>query len=140
MHKVVITGIGVVSPLGSGKDVFWDMLCQGISGISLVESMDVGEYPCKIAGEIKDFDPDAILGKREAKKIDRFTQLGVAAAVQAWQDSGLDKEITLDKDEIGVIIGSGIGGIQTIEQSGPDLAHNQGRNPDLGFHNLWLDG
>lgn len=115
MRRVVITGVGLVSPLGSDKVEFWNNLIEGKSGISAVESFDVSQYPCRIAGEIKDFDPSRYMEKKEAKRVDRFTQLGIAAALQAWRDAGLDN-IDLDKDEIGVLVGSGIGGIQTVEQ------------------------
>lgn len=115
MRRVVITGVGLVSPLGSDKVEFWNNLIDGKSGISAVESFDVSQYPCRIAGEIKDFDPSRYMEKKEAKRVDRFTQLGIAAALQAWRDAGLDN-IELDKDEIGVLVGSGIGGIQTVEQ------------------------
>ncbi len=115
MRRVVITGVGVFSPTGSDKTEFWDNLISGKNGISLVESFDVSQYPCRIAGEIKDFDPTQYMDKREAKKVDRYTQLGVAAALQAWSDAGLDR-IELNKDDVGVLVGSGIGGIQTIEQ------------------------
>ena len=117
MRRVVITGIGVISPIGSDKVEFWNNLYSGKSGISTVESFDVSQYPCRIAGEIIDFDPTLYMEKREAKKVDRFTQLGVAAALQAWHDAGLDNtQCNLNKDDIGVLVGSGIGGIQTIEQ------------------------
>ncbi len=115
MHRVVITGIGLESPVGSDKSTFWNSIINGKSGISDVESFDVSQYPCRIAGEIKDFDPSIYMEKKEAKRVDRFTQLGVAAALKAWSDSGLDK-IDLDKNEVGVMVGSGIGGIQTIEE------------------------
>ncbi|MGM0688394.1 MAG: beta-ketoacyl-ACP synthase II [Bacillota bacterium] len=115
MRRVVITGVGLVTPLGSDKFEFWNNLVEGKSGISAVESFDVSQYPCRIAGEIKDFDPAFYMEKKEAKRVDRYTQLGIAAALQAWRDAGLDS-IELDKDEIGVLVGSGIGGIQTIEQ------------------------
>ncbi len=115
MRRVVITGIGVVSPIGSDKDIFWDNLVEGRSGISAVESFDVSQYPCRIAGEIKDFDPTCYMEKKEAKRVDRFTQFGVAAALEAWKDAGLD-QLDLNKEEIGVMVGSGIGGIQTIEE------------------------
>lgn len=115
MRRVVITGVGLVTPLGSDKFEFWNNLVEGKSGISAVESFDVSQYPCRIAGEIKDFDPACYMEKKEAKRVDRYTQLGIAAALQAWRDAGLDS-IELDKDEIGVLVGSGIGGIQTIEQ------------------------
>jgi len=115
VHRVVITGIGLESPVGSDKSTFWNNIINGKSGISAVESFDVSQYPCRIAGEIKDFDPSIYMEKKEAKRVDRFTQLGVAAALKAWSDSGLDK-IDLDKNEVGVMVGSGIGGIQTIEE------------------------
>ncbi len=115
MRRVVITGIGLESPLGSDKDIFWDSIVRGKSGISAVESFDVSQYPTRIAGEIKDFDPSRYMEKKEAKRVDRYTQLGVAAALKAWSDSGLS-DYDVDKDEVGVLVGSGIGGIQTIEQ------------------------
>jgi len=114
LRRVVITGVGVMSPLGSDKDQYWENLTAGKSGITAVESFDVSQYPCQIAGEIKDFDPARHMEKREAKKVDRYTQLGVAAGLQAWNDAGLD-QLELNKEEIGVLVGSGIGGIQTIE-------------------------
>ncbi len=115
MRRVVITGVGVYSPVGSDKTEFWDNLVAGKSGVSAVESFDVSQYPSRIAGEIKDFDPTKYMEKRETKKVDRYTQFGVAAALQAWSDAGLDK-LKLNKENIGVLVGSGIGGIQTIEQ------------------------
>jgi 3-oxoacyl-[acyl-carrier-protein] synthase II len=115
MRRVVVTGVGVVTPIGSDKDEFWNNLSSGNNGISAVESFDVSQYPCRIAGEIKNFDPTLFMEKREAKKVDRYTQLGVAAALQAWHDAGLENT-ELNKDDIGVLVGSGIGGIQTIEQ------------------------
>ncbi len=115
MRRVVITGIGLESPIGSDKVTFWNNIISGKSGISAVESFDVSQYPCRIAGEIKDFDPFLHMDKKEAKRVDRYTQLGVAAALKAWSDSGLDN-VNLNKDEVGVLVGSGIGGIQTIEE------------------------
>ncbi len=115
MRRVVITGIGLESPIGSDKVTFWNNIISGKSGISAVESFDVSQYPCRIAGEIKDFDPFLHMDKKEAKRVDRYTQLGVAAALKAWSDSGL-ANVNLNKDEVGVLVGSGIGGIQTIEE------------------------
>ena len=115
MHRVVITGLGAVTPLGLNKETFWENLVRGKSGISLVENIiDVSAYPTRIGGEIKDFDPELWLEKREAKKIDRYTQLAAAAARQAWEDAGLENA-DFDPDNAGVLIGSGIGGIRTIE-------------------------
>lgn len=115
MHRVVITGLGVISPLGLEKERFWENLVRGKSGISRVTGIDVSQYPSQIAGEITEFDPTRYLEKKEARKIDRFTHLGVAAALEAWRDAGLE-ESTIDRDDAGVMLGSGIGGINTMEE------------------------
>ena len=115
MQRVVVTGIGVISPIGSEKDQFCANLFAGKSGISRVSSFDVSAYASQIAGEITDFDPTDYMDKREAKKLDRFTQFGVAAALNAWRDAGLAFD-EAGRDDAGVAVGSGIGGIQTLEQ------------------------
>ena len=114
-RRVVITGLGCVTPLGDSVDVFFDSICKGKSGVSNIESFDVSQYPTRFAGEIKDFDVTKFVDAREGKRMDRFCQLAVASAVQAIKDSGIDfsKE---DLDRCGVIFGTGIGGIQEIEQ------------------------
>lgn len=115
MRRVVVTGIGMVTPIGSDKEEFWQSLVNGRSGIQRVTGFDVSNYPCQIAGEVPDFDPARYIEKREARKMDRFTQFGAAAALMAWQDAGLDQG-EIDRDSAGVIVGSGIGGIKTIEE------------------------
>jgi 3-oxoacyl-[acyl-carrier-protein] synthase II len=114
-RRVVITGLGCVTPLGDSVDVFFDSICKGKSGVSNIESFDVSQYPTRFAGEVKDFDITKFVDAREGKRMDRFCQLAVASAVQAVKDSGIDfsKE---DLDRCGVIFGTGIGGIQEIEQ------------------------
>ncbi len=114
-RRVVITGLGCVTPLGDSVDVFFDSICKGKSGVSNIESFDVSQYPTRFAGEIKDFNVTKFVDAREGKRMDRFCQLAVASAVQAIKDSGIDfsKE---DLDRCGVIFGTGIGGIQEIEQ------------------------
>ena len=114
-RRVVITGIGVITPIGSNKEEFWQNLVTGRSGITTVTGFDASAYSCRIAGEIPDFEPTRYIEKREARKMDRFTQFAVAAALMAWQDAGLDKN-EIDRDAAGVIVGSGIGGIKTIEE------------------------
>ncbi len=115
MSRVVITGVGVITPIGLNSDQFWQSLAGGKSGISAVSGIDVSGYTSRIGGEIKEFDPSAYMDKREAKRMDRFTHFGVAAALQAWQDSGLEG-YPLDRNEAGVLVGSGIGGILTVEE------------------------
>jgi 3-oxoacyl-[acyl-carrier-protein] synthase II len=114
-RRVVITGLGCITPLGDSVDTFFDAICKGKSGVSNIESFDVSQYPTRFAGEAKYFDITKFVDAREGKRMDRFCQLAVASAVQAVKDSGLDfsKE---DLDRCGVIFGTGIGGIQEIEQ------------------------
>ncbi|MGG0655327.1 beta-ketoacyl-ACP synthase II [Rummeliibacillus pycnus] len=113
MERVVITGMGVVSPLGNNIKTFWNNLISGESGISTIDTFDVTNHKTKIAGIIQDFDADKILGKKEAKRLDRFSQFALAAAEQAWTDSKLDLEC-IDVERLGVYVGSGIGGINTL--------------------------
>ncbi|MFH2034429.1 MAG: beta-ketoacyl-ACP synthase II [Candidatus Margulisiibacteriota bacterium] len=112
--RVVVTGMGIVSPLGIGWDKFFDNLCAGKSGISRIEAFDVSTYPSKIAGQVKDFDPCQYLDKKEARRLPRFIQFAVAASKLAVADAKFD--ISSDPDRVGVIIGSGIGGIDFLEE------------------------
>ncbi len=115
MKRVVITGMGTITALGKDVDTLWNNIKAGNCGISKVEKFDTEGYTCKVAAEIKDFDPAEFMDKRAAKRMDRFTQFAVAAAKQAVEMSGVkvDEE---DENRIGVILGSGIGGIETFEQ------------------------
>ncbi|MDI3482066.1 MAG: 3-oxoacyl-[acyl-carrier-protein] synthase [Tepidanaerobacteraceae bacterium] len=113
--RVVVTGIGVVSPVGTGKEKFWNSLIEGKSGIDLITRFACDEFPSKIAGEVKDFDPEDYIEKKELKRMDRFTQFAIAATRMAIEDSNLDLS-SIDKDRAGVVMGSGIGGSQTWEE------------------------
>jgi len=115
-RRVVITGMGVVSPYGVGLDLFWDSVVQGKSGIKPVTLIDVSQQHAKIAGQINDFDASLYLEKKEVKRMDRFSQLAMVAAKQAYEDSGLDKD-KVDPTRVGVIVGSAAGGIGTIESN-----------------------
>ena len=112
-NRVVITGLGVISPVGIGKDVFWQSLLEGKNGIDKITRFDATEYKAQIAGEVKDFDPADYMDKKEAKRIDRYAQFAVAAAKMAVEDAKLDLEAE-DCDRIGTFVGSGIGGIETM--------------------------
>jgi len=125
MERVVITGMGVVSPLGNDIQTFWHNLINGQSGISTIDTFDVTNQKTKIAGINKDFNAEALLGKKEAKTLDRFAQFALVAAEQAWQDANLNSEL-IDHERLGVYVGSGIGGIETfienidaLRQKGP---------------------
>ncbi|WP_067931470.1 beta-ketoacyl-ACP synthase II [Alicyclobacillus kakegawensis] len=112
-RRVVITGLGVVTPLGNDVSTFWDNLVAGRSGISRIESFDVSSLPVQIAGQVKEFEVEKYLDPKEARRIDRFAQFAIAAATQAVEDSGLDIREE-NADRVGVYIGSGIGGIHTL--------------------------
>ncbi len=114
-RRVVVTGIGVISALGSEIDTFWKNILEGQCGIDRITHFDVSNYDCQIAAEIKGFDPTpAFPSPKEIRRTDRFTQFGVYAGWRALQDSGLDLE-KVDRDQIGCFIGSGIGGLSTTE-------------------------
>jgi len=113
--RIVITGIGLVTPYGVGKDIFWEGLTSGKSAIGYLSNIDTTDLPVKIGGEVKDFDPEKYLGKKEARKMDRFTQFAVVAGMEAINDARIDPE-RIDKERVGIIIGSGIGGIHILEQ------------------------
>ena len=114
--RVVVTGLGVVSPIGNDVPTFWNSIKAGRSGIGPNTKFDVSEYPSKIAGEVKDFDPTTFISSKEARKMDDFTLYALKAAHEAMDDSGL-ASADLDPERLGVIIGNGIGGLATLEDS-----------------------
>ncbi len=113
MRRVVITGIGAITPIGIGKDAFWNALIEGKSGVGPITRFDVSEYTTKIAGEVSDFVVTDFIDKKEAKRMDRSTQYAVAASKLAIDDAKLDLEAE-DRERIGVIIGTGIGGMEAL--------------------------
>ena len=122
-RRVVVTGMGIVSPLGIGLENNWAAICQGRSGIGPITKFDTSEYPCKIAGEVKNFDPDAYIDKKDQKKMDIFIQFALAAGTMAIKQSGLViDESTADR--VGVLVGSGLGGLSTIEKYHTMLLEN----------------
>ena len=126
-RRVVVTGLGVVTPLGHQLDMFWNSLIAGQCGIDRITSFDVTPFATQIAGEVKNFDPTpAFPSPKEIRRTDRFSQFGVYAGWQALLDSGLelDKE---NRDEIGVIIGSGIGGLSDDHRAASYFARTRDR-------------
>lgn len=115
MERVVITGMGVISPLGNNLNDFWANVKKGKCGIDYIKAFDTKDFDVKVAGEVKDFNPKDYLSPKEAKRLDKFCQFAIAGADMAVKDSGLclDK---IDKTRFGVIVGSGVGGIETIEE------------------------
>lgn len=114
MKRVVLTGFGAVTPLGIGKDEFWNALLEGKSGVGYITRFDASEHDTKIAAEVKGFDPTVFMEKKEAKRMDMFAQYAVAGTKMALDDAGIDLS-TINTDRAGAIIGSGIGGITTLE-------------------------
>lgn len=114
-RRVVITGLGVVSPLGNDIDTFWNNIVNGVSGIGYITRFNAEEYPAKIAAEVKDFKPEDYMDKKEARRMDRNTHYAVAASKMAVEASKLDLD-KVNKDRIGVILGCGVGGIETFEE------------------------
>lgn len=122
-RRVVVTGIGMLSPLGNDVDSTWSNVLAGNSGISDITRFDATAFSTRFAGEVKDFNPEDYIPKKESKKMDRFIQLGIAAGIQALRDAKID--ITkLDAERIGVAIGSGIGGLELIEENHSKLLNS----------------
>ena len=115
-RRVVVTGIGLVSPLGTGTDKNWQALLRGESGIAPLTRFDVSRHATRFGGEVKDFDPLAFIDRKEVRKMDLFIRFGLAAAELAVADSGLDRA-GLQSDRAGVYVGSGIGGLGSIEEN-----------------------
>jgi len=116
-QRVVVTGMGVISSLGNDLNTFWNNLLEGKSGVSLVEAFDTSDYPTKIAAEIKNFNPEEFgIDKKEARRMDRFVQFGLAASLKAMEDSGIKIGENVDAERVGVSVGSGIGGLGTWEE------------------------
>lgn len=126
MRRVVVTGVGAVTPIGNDAETFWTAIQNGVCGIDTVKSFDASSYKCQIAGELKDFDPTEFIDKKEARRMDRYAQLAVVAAEAAIRDAKLDMEKE-DSWRVGVITGSGIGGIATLTEQHTALVE---RGPD----------
>jgi 3-oxoacyl-[acyl-carrier-protein] synthase II len=120
MDRVLITGMGVISPVGCTLNTFWNALTEGRSGVDRIRSFDAADYPVQIAAEVKDFDLEGCMSVREAKRMDPFSQYGFAAAKAAWADAGLDID-QLDSERVGVVMGCGTGGLHVAQKAGTRL-------------------
>ena len=119
-RRVFVTGTGTVSPLGNDTATTWDQLVAGKSGAGPITRFDATGYDCRFACELKGFSTEGVLDRKEAKRMDRFVQYAIVAAAEAIRDAGLDLD-TLDRERIGVLIGSGIGGMETFEEQHTNL-------------------
>ena len=124
--RVVITGMGAITPIGNNVEDFWKGIEEGKCGIDEITLFDTTEYKVKLAAEVKNYNPEDYFERKEAKRMDRFSQFAVIAAREAWKDSKLEKD-KQDMEKVGVILGSGIGGLGTIEK---DNAVLQEKGPD----------
>ena len=113
--RVVITGLGALTPIGNNTKDFWEGIKNGKCGIDEIKGFDTTNFKVKLAAELKEYNPEDYFDRREAKRLDKFSQYAMVAAREAWKDSGLDKE-TENMERVGIIIGSGIGGIGTTEE------------------------
>ena len=115
-RRVVITGLGVVTPVGSDVETFWSNLKNGVSGIRAIDAFDASAFDCRIGGQVRDFDPKLFFkNPKDVRRTDRFTQLSMAAAKMAVQDSGIDVANVEQRDRFGVIVSTGIGGLKTLQ-------------------------
>src|SRR5512133_4224785 len=116
-RRVVITGIGVVTPVGNSLETFWSKLKNGGSGIRTIDAFDTTEYDCKIGGQVRDFDPKLFFkNPKDVRRTDRFSHLAMAAAKMALEDSGIDVANLKQRDRFGVLVSSGIGGLKTLQE------------------------
>lgn len=125
LKRVVVTGIGALTPLGKTLDEYWDGLTNGVSGADFIKQFDCSKFKTRFACEVKDFDPTTYLDKKEARKIDRFTQFALVVSDQAVQDAGINKD-NVDVDRVGVIFASGIGGLITFQEEVVNFANGDG--------------
>src|SRR6478609_5423994 len=121
--SVVVTGLGLITPCGNDRDTFWNAIVKGESGIGPITLFDAGEYGCKVAGEVKNFNPEDYMDKKDARRMDRFIQFAMVAAKQAYDDAGLTPE-QLDPERFSVVIGTGSGGITSIENQVKEILAN----------------
>src|SRR5439155_24844993 len=114
-RRVAFTGLSSVSPLGAVSEATWKAIVSGESGAGPVTRFDAAEYSTKFACEVQDFDPTDFMEQREARRSDKFTQYALASAVEAVEQAGWNDDVPFERNRVGVIIGSGIGGIETLE-------------------------
>ena len=125
LKRVVVTGLGAITPLGKSVSEYWQGLADGTNGCDFIKQFDASKFKTRFACEVKDFDPTAYLDRKEARKIDRFTQFAIIAADEAVKDAGINKD-NIDVDRVGVIFASGIGGLITFQEEVTNYATGDG--------------
>lgn len=127
-RRVVVTGLGAVTPIGSDVSEYWNGLISGKNGVALITHFDTSKFDTKFAAEVKDFNPEKYFDKKSVKRLDRFSQFAIAASVQAMEDAKVNLE-TLNKEKAGVVFGSGIGGLDTLQNE--HWKYFQDKNPGV---------
>ena len=125
LKRVVVTGLGAITPIGNTIDEYWNSLINGVSGAAMITLFDASKFKTKFGCEVKGFDPTDFLEKKEARKIDRFTQIALVASDQAVKDAGIEKD-NVNTDRVGVVFASGIGGISTFQEEVINFAKGDG--------------
>jgi 3-oxoacyl-[acyl-carrier-protein] synthase II len=125
LKRVVVTGLGAITPLGKSVPEYWDGLVKGVSGADIIQQFDVAKFKTRFACEVKDFEPTNYFDRKEARKLDRFAQFALIASDEAVKDAGISKD-NVDQDRVGVIFASGIGGITTFQDDVMEFARGDG--------------
>ena len=125
LKRVVVTGIGALTPLGKTLEQYWEGLVNGVSGADFIQQFDCSKFKTRFACEVKEFEPTAYLDRKEARKIDRFTQFALIVSDEAVKDAGITKN-NVDPDRVGVIFASGIGGLITFQEEVVNFAQGDG--------------
>src|SRR5262245_1676043 len=137
MRRVVVTGLGAVTPLGHDSQSTWDAAVAGRSGIDWIRAFDASDFPVRIASEVKDFEPEAVVGPKDARRLERNVVLAMAAAREAWEDAGVDG---IDPARAGILVGSAIGGVTgVLEQDGVRRERGHGRVSPWFLPNVLVD-
>ena len=131
-HRVVITGMGAITPLGNSVDEYWQNLVAGESGVDWITIVDPGPYPAKVSGDIHDFAPEEYMDRKAARRMARFSQYAVAATRQAFEDSGLG-ESSIDPERLGVSMGNGFGGLPNTDEAVRKIVEKGGMRIDPFF-------
>src|SRR5688500_4024859 len=125
LKRVVVTGLGAITPLGKTVPEYWDGLINGVSGANMISQFDTAKFKTRFACEVKDYEPTNYLDRKEARKLDRFTQFALSASDEAVKDAGITST-NVDHDRVGVIFASGIGGIKTFQEDVMEFARGDG--------------
>lgn len=125
-RRVVITGMGAITPVGNDVETFWNNIKEGKSGIDFIKNIDTENFEVKIAAEVKDYNPEELIGRKESRRLDRYAQFAISATEEAINNSGLDLN-TINKKRFGVYVGAGIGGLNTMQDDIMKVAKNPAR-------------